>query len=235
MPFHPRQLWDYKFVDHMICVSNAVRDKVRSLGWAKDVTVIYNGVEVSLFTPTDRRYEGEANCFYTFGRLVDWKRHDFFVRAAALVRRIDPSAKFLIFGEGKEKSFLEKLIETYHLSSAVRLMGSVEPTDKLLDQCGIFVFTSYEEAFGRVLVEAVLKGKVVVASRSGAVPELLQDHPLLFARDRVDALASQMLRASANFEKYRIEAAEMRVRFAHQFNLDRVAADYLNLYSRMVS
>jgi glycosyltransferase involved in cell wall biosynthesis len=115
------------------------------------------------------------------------------------------------------------------------MMGAREPTDEVLDACGIFVFTSYEEAFGRVIVEAVLKGKVVIASRSGAVPELLSGSQLLFPRDSVEALASQMLYASMNFEELRLDALKVRSRFAREFNLDRVAADYLTLYSSVTS
>jgi glycosyltransferase involved in cell wall biosynthesis len=70
MPVRRRQLWAYTFVDHMVCISNAVRDRVQSLGWTKHATVIYNGVEVSLFQPCTRRHPFEAKCFYTFGRLV---------------------------------------------------------------------------------------------------------------------------------------------------------------------
>jgi glycosyltransferase involved in cell wall biosynthesis len=200
------------------------------LGWNKGATVIYNGIDIAAFPSEVLEIAGASDRFYTLGRLVDWKRQDLFVRAAAIVKTQCPSAEFYIFGEGPMRPHLIRVIDQCGLNSAVHLMGWTDLEDRLVRPCGIFVFPSHEEPFGRALIEAVLQGKVVIASNSGAVPELLPGHELLFERGDITGLARLMVNASRHFDTYRLQAHEIRERFADQFNVDRLAEDYSTLY-----
>ncbi len=235
IPFHQKQLRQYFLVDHIICISHAVYNNLLRLGWSKQATVIYNGVNINRFFLDTQSSVSKSDHFYVLSRLIPWKRPDWFVHAAAIVHAKFPNTRFYIFGDGPMNKSLETLIANYNLTSVIHLRGWTNPNDYIVRQCGIFVLPSYEEPFGRSLVEAVLQTKVIVASCSGAVPELLPSYDLLFAPDNLNELANSMIRATINYSVYQHHTQEIRDRFADKFNLDRVVSDYLRLYNKLLA
>jgi glycosyltransferase involved in cell wall biosynthesis len=236
IPFTRRRVWSYIFLSHIVCVSSAVLRELRRLGWRGEATVIHNAVDVESFLNTGAIADGqERSRFYTLSRLVEWKRVDWFVQAAAIVHARVPNAEFYIFGEGPMLATLAASVERMGLSAVIHLMGWAEPLHPSVRRCGIFVLPSFEEPFGRALVEAVLQEKVVVASSSGAVPELLPGHRLLFDRDDVKGLAGAMLDATTHFETVQGVMADDRRRFSAQFALSRLCREYMSIYSGLLS
>jgi glycosyltransferase involved in cell wall biosynthesis len=77
------------------------------------------------------------------------------------------------------------------LDETVRFLGRCPP-DRLVElyrSCAVFVFPSLEESFGMPLVEAMACGAPVVASRSGATPEIAGEAALLCDAADPQALA----------------------------------------------
>jgi glycosyltransferase involved in cell wall biosynthesis len=236
IPFTRRRVWSFIFLSHIVCVSSAVLRELRCLGWKGEATVIHNAVDVESFLRTGAT-AGDQECirYYTLSRLVEWKRVDWFIRAAAIVHSRVPNAEFYVFGEGPMLASLAASVERMGLSAAIHLMGWAEPFHPSVRRCGIFVLPSFEEPFGRALVEAVLQRKVVVASSSGAVPELLPGHRLLFDRDDVDGLARAMLDATTHFEAFQSGMADDRRRFSAQFGLARLRREYIAIYNGLMT
>ncbi|WP_322354175.1 glycosyltransferase [Paratractidigestivibacter sp.] len=83
----------------------------------------------------------------------------------------------------------------------------------------------WPEAFGRVLVEAVLCGTLAVGSRAGGIPEVLShDDRYLFPANDAEALAACVNRVlGLSEEEYAKELTEMRARMA-KFSVDQYVA-----------
>ncbi len=81
------------------------------------------------------------------------------------------SARGWIAGEGPERTRLERLIN----GSPVRLLGNRSDVPDLLAAADIFALPSRGEAYGFVVLEALSAGLPIVATRVGAVPDILGD------------------------------------------------------------
>lgn len=79
--------------------------------------------------------------------------------------KIDESWKLFIIGDGPEYARLEKYIQENNLKDKVFLEGvkSVQEVAAYLQNSKIFAFTSLREAFGNVLVEAMMCGNALIA------------------------------------------------------------------------
>jgi len=109
------------------------------------------------------------------GRLHAVKDHAFLVRACSHLQaqRLDFHCE--IAGEGPERRRLESLIRELKLERRVTLLGHIPPeqTDSLYRRADLLVLTSRSEGIPLVLMEAMARGKLVVAPAITGIPELV--------------------------------------------------------------
>jgi colanic acid/amylovoran biosynthesis glycosyltransferase len=101
------------------------------------------------------------------GRLHPVKDHAFLVRGCAQLRARGIRFVCSIAGEGPERQKLEALISRYGLEAQVTLLGHVprEQMDSLYARADVVVLTSRSEGIPLVLMEAMARGKIVLAKR----------------------------------------------------------------------
>lgn len=112
------------------------------------------------------------------GRLIHEKGADILVKAFQSVRRALPDARLIIAGDGPQRVHLQKLISTMALNYAVTLTGHLtrDRLEALFDRAWVQVVPGrWAEPFGNVAAEALMRGTAVIASASGAMPEIIAD------------------------------------------------------------
>ena len=109
------------------------------------------------------------------GRLHTVKDHAFLIQACAQLRAFDVDCECFIAGEGPERHHLESLIQECGLEGRVTLLGHVErrQMDSLYDRADVVVLTSRSEGIPLVLMEAMARGKIVLAPAITGIPELV--------------------------------------------------------------
>jgi colanic acid/amylovoran biosynthesis glycosyltransferase len=109
------------------------------------------------------------------GRLELVKDHAFLIRACARLRNDGVAFECSIAGEGKERRKLERLIRKLALEGQVTLLGHVprEQMDSLYDRANVMTITSRSEGIPLVLMEAMARGKIVLAPAITGIPELI--------------------------------------------------------------
>ncbi len=109
------------------------------------------------------------------GRLHEVKDHAFLVQACAHLQARDVSLECFIAGEGPERRPLESLIRQHGLDGRVTLLGHVprEQMDSLYDRADVVVLTSRSEGIPLVLMEAMSRGRIVLAPAITGIPELV--------------------------------------------------------------
>jgi glycosyltransferase involved in cell wall biosynthesis len=135
--------------------------------------VVWNGVPVRA-----RRPPLSSPPVIAFaGRLIPEKGAGILLSAFAKVRQRIPGATLLIAGDGPERSRLARDIERTGLGPSVRLFGHIarEQMESLFAAAWVQVVPSrWEEPFGLVAAEAMMRGTAVAASRTGGLAELIQ-------------------------------------------------------------
>lgn len=97
------------------------------------------------------------------GRLAPVKRFDLLIEAFAAFRGRHPEATLTLFGDGAERSALERVAENLGVADAVAFAGYVEDVASRLRDADMFVCTSAREGFGNAIVEAMAAGVPVVS------------------------------------------------------------------------
>jgi glycosyltransferase involved in cell wall biosynthesis len=108
-----------------------------------------------------------------------------------------PDATLHVVGRGTLHEVPERLLA--ELPRQVRWTASLTTTEvaNALDEATVLVLPSRSEGLGRVVVEAFCRGRGVVASRVGGIPDIVDDERtgLLVPADDADALADALVRA----------------------------------------
>jgi colanic acid/amylovoran biosynthesis glycosyltransferase len=109
------------------------------------------------------------------GRLHAVKDHAFLVRACALLRDRGLDFKCSIAGDGPERQRLERLIRQNRLQDRLTLLGHVprQQMDSLYCRADVIVLTSRSEGIPLVLMEAMARGRIVLAPAITGIPELV--------------------------------------------------------------
>jgi len=89
----------------------------------------------------------------------------------------------LIIGDGKQRPELESLIKKYNLENKVILAGRIPDAYKYLKAFDIFVLPSLKEGFPWIILEAMAAEIPIVATKVGAIPEILNEEFLVEPKD----------------------------------------------------
>lgn len=155
---------------HYITVSEFLKKELVKKGIKPEkIKVIYNGVTLNV--EPKKKIPGKTITITSVGRLHPVKGYDLLIPAMKEVS----GAHLLIYGEGIEKSKLQKLIDGNNLSDSVRLAGFASDTLKVYEKTDIYVQPSLSEGFGLGVVEAMLYGLPIVVTPCGSLPEIIED------------------------------------------------------------
>jgi glycosyltransferase involved in cell wall biosynthesis len=147
---------------------------------ASKVHVISNGVDCQRFRPSPedrasaRKELGvseQAPLVGIVAALRPEKNHELFLRAAALVQRRLPAARFVIIGDGPERQKCDQWAKELGLSEFVYFIGSRSDVPRWLAAIDLFALTSHNEANPVSILEAMACGIPVVAPKVGSIAE----------------------------------------------------------------
>jgi glycosyltransferase involved in cell wall biosynthesis len=128
-------------------------------------------------TPRDswRTYDGAEPSLICVGRLIPIKGHIVLLRAFAEARREVPGLTLDVAGRGPLEPALKALAFELGVGDAVRFLGYVAPVQEAIERAAIVVVPSMGEGFGMVALEAMERGRPVIAAAIGGLGELVQD------------------------------------------------------------
>ena len=225
----------------LIAISDAVRSFLEQVGHdpAKLLTIRYGLDELpataSKPTPAEAGIPADAPLAVAVGRLIEQKDHATLLRAFALVHASLPEARLAILGGGPLEGETRRLVAELGLEDAVTLPGRTDIRD-WLERADVFVHSSRWEGFGIVLLEAMLAGLPVVATRVSAVPEVVADGEtglLVEPGDHV-GLARHLESLLTDRERAAALGAAGRRRALTEFSVARMADRTLALYDEVV-
>ena len=145
----------------------------------KKVLVQRMGVEIPHISSTNRmpaRSPNQVSVLLAVGRLHPVKNHIFLLQACFLLRECGVRFRCVIVGDGPERQRLEFLIQELKIADVVRMVGHVprEHIGEYYESADLVVLTSLSEGIPLVLMEAMARGKIVLAPAITGIPELVK-------------------------------------------------------------
>ena len=165
----------------------------------------------------------------TVTRLVPIKGVDVFLRAAQVVSRQMPDARFAVVGDGELRGEMASLVRQLDLETKVCFTGFRNDIVRIYQDLDLAVLSSYNEGLPLALIEAVAAGCYVVASRVGGVSDLIFDAGAGLTVPPGDAVALADAMALALQEKRCVTPAQRRLA-GRRYSTDRMAEDLDFLY-----
>lgn len=135
------------------------------------------GVDCDVQTASPAKSEDSRFRLLAVGRLHAVKDHAFLVQACSRLKSRGLRFMCLIAGDGPERPSLEKLICDLGLRRQVRLLGELSrhEVNEQYEQADLIVVTSRSEGIPLTLMEAMARGKLVLAPAITGIPELVED------------------------------------------------------------
>jgi glycosyltransferase involved in cell wall biosynthesis len=207
----------------------------RQLGMDDGRTVtIYNGVDLDRFVWAPRPAEsGGPPRILVVAHLIREKGVDVLLRGFGRLNH--PAARLQIVGDGPDQPGLRALATTLGLEDRTEFAGLRDDVQTYLQNADVFIHPAvWAEAFGWTIAEAMATGCVVVASRTGGIPELVEDGVtgLLVEPANPEAIADALRRLLASPDLRAGLARAARRRAEERFSLRRCAAEHVDWCER---
>lgn len=190
---------------------------------------IYNGIDTERFRPPEQGRPAAPVRILTTASLIPEKGVDHLIRGFAAVA--DMGARLTVVGEGPEAAALRKLANALGVNGVTEFLGMRDDVDALMREAHVFVHPAvWAEAFGLTVAEAMASGCAVVASRVGAIPELIEDGSSgILVPPADDESIAAALRALIQDAALRNRLAqEARRRATELFGIVRCASEHLD-------
>jgi glycosyltransferase involved in cell wall biosynthesis len=192
--YRPLELLATSASDHMFCISRLGYQQALELGRAPRHGISNPGLGLdfrrfeSLVTREAARHElglpQRVPLIGTAARLVPHKRIDLFLAICRDVAAAHPDARFLVLGDGPERSRLDQLVQDHGLSDRVQFLPYLSNSAdvvKYFRALDVFTLPTEREGFGMVFAEAMAAETPVVGPDMSPVNDIIlnQDTGLL--------------------------------------------------------
>jgi len=194
------------------------------LPWANWQGTVHHGMPRKALT--FRNGEGKYLAF--LGRVSPEKGLDEAIKIACragmplkIAAKIDPV----------DRSYFEQQIKPLLRCSLVEFIGEIGHDEKnsfLGDAAALLFPINWPEPFGLVMIEALACGTPVIAYRRGSVPEIIKDGVVGFIVSNTEGAAQALSKINE------IDRRRCRDYFERYFSDERMAAEYLTIYQRLL-
>jgi len=240
---YPR-LWLCRRVAANIAVSRHVRERLA----LPRTTTIYNAPAEILDCPSDDFLStkpsghfllaSEVPLIVFVGRLTSEKGVPVLLHAAASLAADDVDFSVRIIGDGPERARLAILAWSLRLRERVEFTGMLEGSAleaAVSSAVAIVVPSLAEETAGLVAIEQMMRGRVVIASDTGGLGEIVGNAGMKFPPGDVPALTACLRRVLGDPELCVALGRAARSRALQHFTQQRMVEGHLQLYRRILA
>ena len=189
------------------------------------VKVIHNGIDLSVFKPTNSGFRKKYNCenkYILLGVAFDWGKRkglDVFIE---LYKRLDEKYQIVLVGtnDNIDKQLPNNIISIHRTQSQTELAEIYTAAD-------LFLNPTREENYPTVNMEAIACGTPVLTFNTGGSPEMLDNTcGSVVPKNDIDALYNEIIRICEQ-KPYSAEACKTK---SKEFDMNDRFREYINLY-----
>ncbi|MFH1282077.1 MAG: glycosyltransferase family 4 protein [bacterium] len=231
--------WLINNTDRVICAAEFIKDNVvNTYPKIKDIkiSVVYQGIDTNPHINQDNINIHTPAAIGIIGRLDPVKGHMVFINAARIILEHFPETKFLIAGREANIKWTE-LFETMNrlsIADSFEYKGFVKNKFDFIKTVDIGIVASVgSEAISRAALEWMVSGKVLIASRTGCLGEIIDDNldGLLFDPGNHEMLASKCLDLLKNPDRMLSLRKNAIEKVKREFSLDMFVSKVHRIYN----
>lgn len=233
-------------VTKFIAVSNQVAREFAAIGISKKrMEVIPNGINLDDYKnmPSGKKFRErygleDEKIVLTIGRLEKIKGFQCLIKALPKISEQISNVKIVIAGpEYDYGNELRRLSKEIGVEENVIFSGLMNKDDKkeALAAADVVVVPSIYEGFGVVLLEAMAAKRPVIATKTGAAPEIIEDGMtgLLVEIGNTEQLASLIAKVLKNSQFAKELSANAKIE-VEKYDWKRIASKILRLYDKVM-
>ena len=205
----------------LVSISHAQR---APMPWANWYGTVHHGLPTSLYA----QGSGKGGYLAFIGRICPEKRPDW---AVEIAHRAGLPLRIAAKVDKADRAYYENKIEPLFEDPLVTFIGEIGESDKgafLGNAMALLFPIDWPEPFGLAVIEAMANGTPVIAFRRGSVPEIVDEGVTGFVVDSIDEAVATIPLAKA------LDRSVIRRRFEERFSAERMARDYVTLYSELL-
>ena len=231
-----------KRADHVITVSNYMKNEISNHFPNTSISVIYNGIDTKdVYSATDTEISGVISKFklpsefiLAVGHFEARKNYSSLIKALEILHASDSKINFVIVGnDSGEMNSIIKMSESLGLKNYVKILSGITDIELkiIYKKAKLFVFPSSYEGFGIPVLEAMNAKIPLVLSNIPVFREIAGDQcPLYFNYSDSKSIAnniSNLINSSANERQEMINQGK---KIVEDFDFDIIAESLENLY-----
>ena len=232
--YYKRIVNSYKSADAIIAVGNGLKKEIEELTNRKDIKVIGNLVDLSLFDIRNIKKESDEFIFFSVAFLEGEKGFDTLIKAFSKKFK-NERARLVIGGDGSQREWLEGIAKSEGIENQVTFTGALsrEEVAGWMNKCDAFVLPSRYETFGVVYIEALASGKPVIGTFNGGAEDIVnQDVGILVEIDNERELSDAMEYIRKNNKEYNPE--KLRNYCTEKFSANVIIKKIINVYNEVI-
>ncbi|MBE7555913.1 MAG: glycosyltransferase family 4 protein [Anaerolineales bacterium] len=250
--FDPAQagsiLWALAHATAVTAVSTDLARKARALAPGREVQVVPNGVDVTLFTPAPRDDSLATRLGLDDGPLVGFVGEARLKKGLAILlpafarvaAEFTPTPRLVLVGGARsEATDILRVFQAQSPSVPVSTIPHTAHADlpSLYNLLDVLALPSLQDGLPNALLEGMACGRAIVASEVGGIPDAAQHdkNSLLVPPGEVGALAEAILTLLRQPEKRAALGQAAQETVSRQFTPARELAANLELYARLTS
>lgn len=232
--------------------SMALREVFKSsFGEHENLEVIYRGVNLSHFQTEEDRKEVKEIRFYYLGGIPNYTtfEHGRNTKGGLTLMKTwsiiddDPSLdnvhiKLLFAGPDSDSEIAQEWRNGLRNNEKVILLGKIRPEEikAFHSENDVAIIPSLEEGLPNVGMEAAASGKVIIATRVGGIPEIVEDgvSGLLCEANNANALYKQIKFVAHNYSDTLKYGKLARLKMEKEFSHTSFGLKYANLYQKLL-
>jgi len=229
----------------LIAISVHVKRELMKVAIREDrIRTAYLGVDHHLYAPDSQGRQRLAKEFpitpdeivlVMVSSFLPWKNVHVAVEACGILKQRGIQTRMFLCGKGPQREALEELAHKLSVADRIHFLGHRANVQEVLQSADVLVHCSVGEAFGWALIEGMGCGLPVVASRSGAIPEIVEDGKSgILATPMVSSeFAEGIEKLATDPGSRRAMGHAARKRVEENFTLDDFARNVIHVYEEI--
>lgn len=228
-----------RWPDAIVVLARNEREVYRNFVPGQSIRLIPNAIDYRPYAklPGKRPTTSSRLQLLYIGRLARDEGIFDALQGLKLARNQGIAAHLTVAGDGPDEKAVFKRVEDLALTAAVSFVGPVSGDARLkcFVAADLLLLPSYAEGLPYALLEAMAAGVPAIATRVGAIPDVLLDgvHGLFVAPGDARAIGQAISRLATNRHLLQQMSSASRKRIAQNYSVQRLVREFAQLYAEL--